>query len=266
MGTWGVGVFADDTAAEVRAGWREALLDGCSDEDAERRVLDGYAAAKEADDEPVVWLALAAAQHETGRLSQNVREHALRIIESGVDLRRWEESAEASDVQARRRVLERLANKLRGPQPAPKKLRRPRPLITPFDVGDVLLINGKEGGRALCIVVGHHARDPSGKVDAVIEWLAWDGTTWPLDVPLDALPPLPASGVDRWSERDRNPWHIAARRSDPFTDETGTVVARGVPTPQPEAPVLVIGSWSAARAWISGRGREHVLRRAGLLP
>jgi hypothetical protein len=68
VGTWGTGIFADDTAADVRDGWREALLDGLSDDEATARVVTQFAdALDDPDDGIVVWLALAAAQMQTGR-------------------------------------------------------------------------------------------------------------------------------------------------------------------------------------------------------
>jgi hypothetical protein len=32
MGTWGVGVFSDDFTTDVRADWRDALIDGADTE------------------------------------------------------------------------------------------------------------------------------------------------------------------------------------------------------------------------------------------
>ena len=69
VGAWGTGIFDGDTAADVRDDWREALLDGLEPEAATARVLERHRdALRDADDEVVVWLALAAAQAQAGRL------------------------------------------------------------------------------------------------------------------------------------------------------------------------------------------------------
>ena len=69
MGTWGASIFANDLAADVRAEWREAILDGNEAEDATARVEVAFAdATVDPDESMVFWLALAAAQFETGRL------------------------------------------------------------------------------------------------------------------------------------------------------------------------------------------------------
>jgi hypothetical protein len=43
MGTWGVGVFDDDIASDVRAEWREAILEGANPEDAAATLTSSYA-------------------------------------------------------------------------------------------------------------------------------------------------------------------------------------------------------------------------------
>jgi hypothetical protein len=113
----------DDLAADVRADWRDALIEGWSAEDAEARVLARHdASLRDPVEEPQLHLALAAAQHETGHLSGRVRDRALEIIASGVELQRF--AGDAARSRARARALDRLEAKLRGPQPAPKRVRR----------------------------------------------------------------------------------------------------------------------------------------------
>jgi hypothetical protein len=130
MGRWGQGIFHDDVAADVRAAWEEALRDGLSTEEAAERVIASVRPPRDSmfdDEDKVFWLALAAAQSERGRLQPKVRDRALRIIETGGDLEMPELVEAGAAALARRRVaLERLAGKLRGPQPKPSRPRRPR--------------------------------------------------------------------------------------------------------------------------------------------
>lgn len=79
MGTWGVGIFSDDLAADIRDGYRDHLGDGLSGPDATDRVLAAHAEALDDPEEgPVAWLALAAAQLQVGRLEERVRERRWR--------------------------------------------------------------------------------------------------------------------------------------------------------------------------------------------
>ena len=122
MGSWGTALFSDDLAADVRADWRDAILDGAEPEDLTRRLVDRYAPGRSDDrDTLVFWMALAAAQMETGRLDRVVRNCALAIIDAGGDVATWREQDESLGRQ-RQKVLDCLAQKLRAPQPKPKRL------------------------------------------------------------------------------------------------------------------------------------------------
>jgi hypothetical protein len=125
VGAWGPGIFSDDLALDVRDEWRAAILEGIAPDQATRSLVDRYSRAVIGPQyETVFWTALAAAQMETGRLQAGVRDRALAIIDAGADLDLW---AESGNRGGRERVLRRLAARLRGPQPPPKKLRRARP-------------------------------------------------------------------------------------------------------------------------------------------
>lgn len=136
MGAWGPGLFSDDTACDVRDDYRELLEDGLSDDVATQTILDRYAdALRDPDDRSVVWLALAFTQSKVGRLDAAVRDEALRIIETGADLQRWEDPAVRRKREA---ALEKVRLQLFGPQPARKRLRPPKRHETSLVPGDVL--------------------------------------------------------------------------------------------------------------------------------
>lgn len=87
MGASSSAIFDDDVAADVRAEWRDAILDGLEADEATARVLAEFAEALDhGDDAKVVWMALAAAQMETGWLQDDVRDRALSIIDAGGDV------------------------------------------------------------------------------------------------------------------------------------------------------------------------------------
>lgn len=136
VGTWGTGIFADDVAADVRDCYRDLLGDGVADADAMRQIIAEFTEPDEITP-TVVWLALAAAQREVGRLDEDVRDRALQIIADGSELDRWAE--EPRTVQARRRaVLSKLADQLTGEQPPRRRVRRQWKPTTDLEPGDVL--------------------------------------------------------------------------------------------------------------------------------
>jgi hypothetical protein len=104
VGAWGTAIFADDTASDVRDEWRDAILDGLSAKDATQRLLESFDEwLEDAETEKLFWMALAAAQVETGRLLPDVRDRALAIIDAGGDVDRWREDGDASLARQRAR-------------------------------------------------------------------------------------------------------------------------------------------------------------------
>jgi hypothetical protein len=107
-GTWGVGIFNDDVALDVRDAFEDALSDGFDVPAATRRVLREFAERiEDIDDGPVIYLALTALQLERGSLQPEIREQALRIIATSQSLARWE-GADPAILVERKHVLEQL--------------------------------------------------------------------------------------------------------------------------------------------------------------
>ena len=114
MGSWGIELFADDVACDVRDDYRELIEDGVDDDDATAQVLERYGeTAADDDDGPVIWLAVAVSQWEIGRLVPQIRARALAVIDSGADLERW--SDEPDLLAQRRAVLEEIRQQLTRP-------------------------------------------------------------------------------------------------------------------------------------------------------
>jgi hypothetical protein len=228
VGTWGAGIFQDDVAADVRGDWRGALLDGLEPAAATTRVLDRHRDAREDEqDGPVVWLALAAAQAETGRLEPGVRDKALSIVEGGEHLRSWETQSPTLAKQ-RAKALDRLATKLRGPQKLPVTLKRPRPRASRLGVGDVVHVRG-EGGEALFVVVELGEGWPPGSTEPVVATLAWIGGALPTAEEMESLPLV----LDPEESRRRRPVVLLekvlmASRGQLALAPFGEVVATGV--------------------------------------
>jgi hypothetical protein len=120
MGTYGAGLFHDDTASGVRADFLDLLREGHSSEEASKALLRAWSqSVEDTDDGPLFWLALAATQCEYGCLQAEVLHQALAAIDRDSDLGKWSGKL----LEKRRGVLAELRTKLLGPQP---KARRPR--------------------------------------------------------------------------------------------------------------------------------------------
>ena len=111
MGTWGTGIFDNDTTADLRGDFEDLLAEGLGVEAATERVVADYADALDDYDEgPMVRLALAALQLEHGSVQPAIREQALAVIEGG-DAPGWRE-ADPEVAAERRRVLDDLRARL----------------------------------------------------------------------------------------------------------------------------------------------------------
>ena len=218
-------------AADIRGDWREAIQDGLSPEVATSRLMESWRDVREdSDDGPVFWIALAAAQVESGRLLNDVRDRALDVIANGADIARFAESSPKL-AHERDRVLDRLAAKLRGPQRAPTRTRRPTPFRSPFAIGDVVRIGGKQGHRdGLFVVIGETEAYPPGSTQPVVATLSWAGGDLPSPGDLAHLPLL--IDAHEWPGRDRTDVMLQAVLSPPrgrlALTNFGSVVAHGV--------------------------------------
>jgi hypothetical protein len=186
MGAWGVALFSDDTACDVRDAYRELVEDGIEGEEATRRLLNEFAGTiDDPDDGPVVWLALAWTQSKIGRLDAVVRDRALAIIERGEGLPRWEEAG-AKALAGRRAVLHKVQDQLVGPQPERKRLRRPWRHVTDLTPGTVLAYRVSSGG----VVILRVARidDDRAGCAPVLSLVRYLGDAPPSQGELDRLP------------------------------------------------------------------------------
>ncbi len=252
MGTWGAGLFSDDTAADVRDDYRSLLGEGLDDAAATRQVLDRYLGADEDDGaDHVVWLALAATQSRAGRLDSVVRDEALRVIDDGLDLAAW---AEASHAMRRRRraSLAKLRDRLTGPQPARRRIAPEYRYVCDLEPGDVLRCRRPSGPYALLVVVTSGA-------DVCLEVLDWGGTVVPDPRVIGWLPSV-LDEVEPWAPDlpDWLPVQLFVMKHTPheadWRDAGHEVVARI----RPERPSVQSGSLGVTWKHL-GHTVDHVM-------
>lgn len=187
MGAWGPAIFSDDTACDIRSDYRELLEDGVDDEEAKRRVIADYQHLS-GDEAHVLWLALAAAQSELGRLDDSVRSEALRVIDGDIGLELWAEAG-ASELAGRKAALAKLRKTLTGSQKGPSKVRRPWSHVTDLRAGDVLAYTLPDGKIALFRVASIDAQRAG--TAPILRRLDWRRSSLPSGRKLAKLKPLP---------------------------------------------------------------------------
>lgn len=108
MGTWGAGLFFDDTTCDVRDEYVQSLKSRLSHLDSCRKILDRYASLLEdAEVACLVYLALADTAWRYGRLDQALQDRAVSLLRSGGDVFVWERDA-PKDAAFRRKALQVL--------------------------------------------------------------------------------------------------------------------------------------------------------------
>ena len=138
MGAWGTGLYQDDDTCDIKEEYLTYLRIGMSNEEALEELIECNEELIE-DEEigPLFWLALADTQWKYGRLTKEVKEKALEVINSGKDLERWEKDKKL--YEKRKKVLEELRERLNTKQPEEKKVRKMTFERPNWKVGDILL-------------------------------------------------------------------------------------------------------------------------------
>lgn len=184
MGAWGTAIFSDDTACDVRDEYRDLIGDGLTGPEATRTMMQRWSSSlNDADEAPVFWLALAVTQWKCGRLEQQVLQSALRMIDDGSDLARWE--AGTPDYKKRQTVLASLRAMLESPQPSEKPIRKPFRDSNEWRVGDLISYELLSEKKVIMRVIGHHS--DKGGTSPICELLDWTGTEIPGADQLQAL-------------------------------------------------------------------------------
>jgi hypothetical protein len=234
MEAWGVGLFANDLAADLRAAWREGLLSGLEADAVRERLVREHAASERAGGyDAEFWIALAAAQHESGRLDDDTCDRAVGAIDRGVDRELWRERSEK-----RSEILARLRDQLTGPRPSPKRLRRPPNYTGTFDLGDVIALRDSDGSFGALVAVAGHELDMRSRVLPAVVYLGWQGETALEDVDLASLPVLWHARSHRGELIARCTTVYARNRADAFSDAVGEVIGPRAhpyrPEPRPQ--------------------------------
>jgi hypothetical protein len=184
MGAWGVAVFSDDLAADVRGDFRDLIGEGLTIVQAVDRLMSEYQPSlNDPEEMPVFWIALASAQWKLGRLEDRTKQKALDVIETGKDLKRWDDPKHR---EKRAAVLAKVRNELLSPQPPPRRVPRRVKSANVWSIGEIVGFRLLSGKWTLMRVIGHHS-DKGGR-SAVCELLDWVGNDIPSEAAIAKLP------------------------------------------------------------------------------
>ncbi len=222
MSAPGSDTFPDNSAAAIGEEYRELLEFQVPDADATRLVIAAYDHLS-IDEQPELWLGLAATQSSLGRLDERVKVHALEVIDTGRGL---DQSG-----------LESLREQLTGPQPDRLEVRRPWRSETDLRRGEILTFTATNGEQALLRVarVAEHRHGSS----PVLVRLDWSGRSVPTTRELGRLQVL---GQPRSLEVARTPdsFYVARlEQDDPDWPDAGFTVAARIPSPASDAQIQV---------------------------
>ena len=138
MGTWGTGLYQDDTTCDVKEEYLNLLKIGTEPEEAmEEMIINWEDCIEDVEEGPLFWFALAETQWRYGLLDEKVKEIALQYIEEGIDLERWEEDQKL--YTKRKTELEKLKEKLESEQPKGKKIPKMTFQRANWKIGDIIL-------------------------------------------------------------------------------------------------------------------------------
>jgi len=263
LGSWGTSVFSNDTAADVRLQWRSGIARGADPVSlSDEMVREWGRATEDAPDGVEFWTGLAAAQMETGRLQDRVRDEALRLIEAGGDVELCEETGLG---RRRRAVLDRLAVKLTGPQPALKRVRASRRQIdSGLRVGDLIEIDSADKQRSAFFTVCKEVVDEQLGVFPVLLGLY---VPEPEGASAEEIAESPFLGFADLTgyryELEDPPHHMDGRfptcftlivqsRADTFRPSIGRIIARGI-APERDAPAWSYYTLANVAAFVGSR-------------
>lgn len=201
MGIWGVGIFQDDLAKDLRATWTAlyAGLDGPEAATAEL-VETWRSSLADPDIGPNLWLALATMMWRYGCLDEPTLARALQIIDGGLDADRWAET-DARTQAMRTAALAAVRAELTSEQPALKKVRRKKLERTTLQPGQLVRFTRRSGDIVLVWVRCHYRHVGAVLPDVIV--LRWLGRELPDRDTILALRPVVRSDLKLQLDWDR---------------------------------------------------------------
>lgn len=146
MGSWGTGIYSNDTASDVRDICSE-IFPFVSVEEGNQIIFQEFKETIHSqiddDDYASFWYALADWQWKHGILTDAIREKALELLNRHAGIEDWKESGTPSNVRKRMGILDKLKLQLLSEMP-PRKIRKGRLKKPKHKVGDIIIVRSCE--------------------------------------------------------------------------------------------------------------------------
>lgn len=182
MGAWGTAIFSDDFACDLRDEYKD-LVSLKFDDDEILKELSRDFLSNEGIESSTFWIALALCQHKLGRLSDEVKNKAIELIDSGEALEHWKELVDEGDknIKGREKALLKAKEQILSEQPKRKELKPSKWLkeridqtyaLYPWKEGNLYAYKTDAGNYAIlaCVKVEKaHIRQNYRKVKGVYE-------------------------------------------------------------------------------------------------
>ena len=204
MGTWGAGLYQDDTACDVRDTYIGYLKEGLSDAAAAAKVLsDQKSRLRNALAATNVYLALAETQWQYGRVDPAIKKRALALLEHGADL----DGARAKVFVTLRKRLESKAKPRRA-----IKVATPKPLKAWTDAkpGTVFLLPLSTSSFAALVLVANIGSGPAKQI-SMFSVANWEGSEEPSAAELSKCKFVEVPGPSADSTKNRYIGFLAAK-------------------------------------------------------
>lgn len=204
MGTWGTGLYQDDTAKDLKNTIALLAKVPVSGDRILEILLENHKDGVELTDDggPTFWLVVADQFERRGIACRSAFERALDAITSGADLRDQEgRGMEKGDLGKRSRVLTEIAGRLRSPRPQRPRPTGKKPPSFDVDVGEVYAFPTMEresfnawgpNWEAMSFVPDGWGAMLVVARGRVFDWLPWCAIS-SLSVPSSRMPTLDAA-------------------------------------------------------------------------
>lgn len=150
MGSWGSGISGNDTAMDLRSEYQAAFYH--FDVETALQKIDAYV-REEGFDESCegewcdYFYSLADFMWKKGILTEEVKNRALEMIDTGFGLEIWAETGKAA-LKERTKALEKFREKLCSQQPPKKKISINLTMKPIFEIGDVVAFQLQTSNKA----------------------------------------------------------------------------------------------------------------------
>lgn len=148
MGAWSTSVTGNDTAADLKDEYTCAFFRYPAEEALQK--IESYVCGMFDESDPEEWCAyvysLADFMWKKGILTDEIRDRALNMIDSGFGLEIWAESGEKT-LNARKKALEKFRAEITSPMGKPKKIKPNIRTEDIFETGDLIAVRLMTAGK-----------------------------------------------------------------------------------------------------------------------